>query len=71
MAFVSDIRGYETRITSRAADMFRSAAQAYDRRRLFNQTLRELQALGERELSDLGITRGDIDDIAYNAAYKD
>lgn len=32
----------------------------------YQQTVRELNALGNRELNDLGITRGDIDRIARN-----
>lgn len=30
----------------------------------YQQTVRELNALGNRELTDLGITRGDIERIA-------
>jgi uncharacterized protein YjiS (DUF1127 family) len=34
----------------------------------YNQTVRELNALGNRELTDLGITRGDIERIARDHA---
>jgi len=34
----------------------------------YQQTVRELNALGNRELTDLGITRGDIDRIARDHA---
>jgi uncharacterized protein YjiS (DUF1127 family) len=34
----------------------------------YQTTVRELNALGNRELNDLGITRGDIDRIARDHA---
>lgn len=34
----------------------------------YNRTVRELNALGNRELTDLGITRSDIDRIARDHA---
>ena len=39
--------------------------------RVYRQTLSELQALSQRELSDLGIHRSMIRSIAHEAAYKD
>jgi uncharacterized protein YjiS (DUF1127 family) len=38
-------------------------------RRMFGQTFRELNALTDRELADLGIHRADIRRIAAQAAY--
>lgn len=40
------------------------------RRRVFNQTLNELQGLSNRELADLGLSRGEIRRIAWQAAYE-
>ena len=34
----------------------------------YNRTVRELSALDSRQLDDLGITRGDIDQIARDHA---
>jgi uncharacterized protein YjiS (DUF1127 family) len=34
--------------------------------RRYNQSLRELNRLGDRELADIGITRGDIPRVAWN-----
>jgi len=34
----------------------------------YRQTVRELSALGDRELHDLGITRGDIQPLAMKHA---
>ena len=36
--------------------------------RRYNQSLRELSQLGDRELADIGITRGDIARIAWEDA---
>jgi uncharacterized protein YjiS (DUF1127 family) len=40
------------------------------RRRVFNQTLFELNQLSDRDLSDLGLSRANIADVAREAAYK-
>lgn len=37
---------------------------------VYRTTLRELESLSERELEDLGIHRGSIRAIAYQAAYE-
>jgi len=34
--------------------------------RRYNQSLRELNRLGDRELADIGITRGDIPRVAWD-----
>ena len=39
------------------------------KRRLYNQTVRELDSLTDRELKDLGITRGMIRSIAMESHY--
>ncbi len=69
MAFISDIRGYETTLISRMVSTFRSAAEAYENRRRFEVTVRELNALDTHTLDDLGIGRGQIRDAAFQAVY--
>lgn len=39
------------------------------RRAVYRQTYRELSSMSDRELYDLGITRGDIEGLAYEATY--
>ena len=39
---------------------------AFRQWRRYNQSLRELNRLGDRELADIGITRGDIPRVAWN-----
>ncbi|NVO13769.1 MAG: DUF1127 domain-containing protein [Rhodoplanes sp.] len=39
--------------------------------RKYNESLRELSRLGDRELADIGILRADIQKIAWDAAKAD
>jgi uncharacterized protein YjiS (DUF1127 family) len=39
---------------------------AYKQWRRYNESLRELNRLGDRELADIGITRGDIPRVAWD-----
>lgn len=38
--------------------------------RRYNQSLRELSRLGDRELADIGIVRSDIPTVAWQAAQQ-
>lgn len=69
MTFTDEIRGAEAGLANRIAGAWHSVADAYEKRRKFNATLRELQALSPRELDDLGLSRSDLPDIAYEAVY--
>jgi uncharacterized protein YjiS (DUF1127 family) len=40
----------------------------YRRWRRYNDSVRELNRLGDRELADIGITRGDIPRVALETA---
>ena len=47
-------------------DMFLShLVGVFQQWRRYNQSLRELNRLGDRELADIGITRGDIPRVAW------
>jgi len=39
-------------------------------RRMYNQTIRELNSLSDRELNDLGLCRSMITDVARSAVYN-
>lgn len=39
------------------------------RRAVYRRTYRDLYSMSDRELYDLGITRGDIEGLAYEATY--
>ena len=51
------------------ATILKSAAEDWERHRTFGQTKRELAALSDRELEDIGISRWMIHDIARETAY--
>ena len=38
--------------------------------RAYGNSLQELSRLGDRELADIGISRSDIERLAWNAAHK-
>jgi uncharacterized protein YjiS (DUF1127 family) len=69
MAYANDTMvsagGFVARFRALRADLADRAAKS----RLYNQTRTELSQLTERDLSDLGLCRADIDDVAYQAAY--
>ncbi|MDZ4136098.1 MAG: DUF1127 domain-containing protein [Paracoccaceae bacterium] len=49
--------------------LVKTVKEAVRRRRVYTQTVRELNALSSRELNDLGIHRSMITRIALEAAY--
>jgi len=51
------------------APIFGDIAERIARYRTYRTTLNELQTLSDRDLSDLGISRGEMRSIAYRAAY--
>ncbi|WP_439523780.1 DUF1127 domain-containing protein [Marivita sp.] len=40
------------------------------RRKIYRNTLRELSALSDRELQDLGLNQSELRRVAYQAAYE-
>ena len=48
--------------------MFVAIIQLFQVWRRYNAGIRELSRLGDRELADIGITRGDIERIAWDNA---
>ena len=53
----------------RVNDMFLShVVGVFQQWRRYNQSLRELNRLGDRELADIGITRGDIPRVAWESS---
>ena len=69
MAFVNSSRATTVGIADRAAAVVKTIRVALERRRIFKQTVRELQSLSSRELADLGIHRSMITRVANEAAY--
>ena len=69
MAYVNSSRDGTLGLTERAVQLVKSLRVSLQRRRVFKQTVRELQALSNRELADLGIHRSMITRVASEAAY--
>lgn len=69
MAYATGIHSSESGLIERVADVTGSLRDSWRRFRVYRQTLRELSALGDRELADLGIHRSNIGAIAAEAAY--
>lgn len=56
-------------VLDRLANLKTSLLTAIHQRRVYDRTLAELNALSDRELTDLGMSRLGIADIAREAAY--
>lgn len=69
MAYVNSSRAASYGIVDRAAAIVKTIRVGLERRRVFKQTVRELQALSNRELADLGMHRSMITRVANEAAY--
>jgi uncharacterized protein YjiS (DUF1127 family) len=50
--------------------MFASIVRFVREWQRYNQSMRELSSLGDRELADIGISRSDIQRVAWNACHK-
>jgi uncharacterized protein YjiS (DUF1127 family) len=70
MAYVNSSRQVSVSFGDRIVALVKVASQSMQRRRLYLQTLHELNGLTERDLADLGMARGDINRVAYQAAYQ-
>lgn len=69
MAYVNSTRVAQISVLDRIANLFTAASAVMERRRVYGQTVRELRALSDRDLADLGISASMIPSIAHEAAY--
>ncbi|MGL6211141.1 MAG: DUF1127 domain-containing protein [Paracoccaceae bacterium] len=69
MAYVNSTRTVSNGLADRFTGFVKSLKLAAQRRAVYEQTVRELNALTNRELADLGIARLNIADVARVAAY--
>jgi uncharacterized protein YjiS (DUF1127 family) len=58
-----------TSLNERIASFRAQLADKAAKRRVYHQTLSELQSLTIRDLADLGMSRSMIQSVAYEAAY--
>jgi uncharacterized protein YjiS (DUF1127 family) len=71
MAYVNSSRSAQVSFYDRFAAVVKVVSDLIERRRVYNQTLFELNGLSDRDLSDLGLSRSTISQVAHEAAYKD
>jgi uncharacterized protein YjiS (DUF1127 family) len=69
MAYVNNSRAASPGLADRFAMFVAAAKMNAAKRRVYQKTVRELHALTDRELTDLGISRLSIEDVARVAAY--
>jgi uncharacterized protein YjiS (DUF1127 family) len=71
MAYVNSSRSAQVSFSDRFAAVVKVVMDLIERRRVYNQTLFELNNLSDRDLCDLGLSRSSITQVAREAAYKD
>lgn len=69
MAYVSTNRIAPKGFAERLAAVKDSVVTAINQRRIYAQTVAELNSLSDRDLADLGISRLGIAAVAHEAAY--
>jgi uncharacterized protein YjiS (DUF1127 family) len=69
MAYANTTQVARSGLMARLALLKDGIASAVQQRRVYSRTLAELNALTDRELTDLGMSRLAIPDIAHEAAY--
>ena len=62
-------RGIFAGIADRVSTFFREMSVFNAQYRVYRTTIRELSALSDRDLADLGLSRSMIADIAHEAAF--
>ena len=69
MAYVNSSRAASLGLSDRISAVVASVKLSLQRRATFQHTLNELNALSDRDLADLGLSRSSIRMIARAAAY--
>jgi uncharacterized protein YjiS (DUF1127 family) len=69
MAYANNSRTASLGLADRFAALVATVKAKAAKRRIYETTVRELNALTDRELTDLGISRLSIEDVARVAAY--
>ncbi len=69
MAIATEAHAVEAGAFNRIAGIFHAVVTTVQKRRVYRLTLSELSKLSDRELDDLGISRGNLHTIARRAAY--
>lgn len=70
MAYVNTTRTVSVSFSDRFSALLKVAFGLVERRRIYSQTVFELNSLSDRDLADLGISRSAIGAVARDAAYN-
>ena len=69
MAYTTQSRGFALTLGERLGAVRARLAEAAAQRKVYRTTVAELDALSNRDLSDLGLSRSMIKSVAIEAAY--
>ncbi len=69
MAYATEIRIPGAALIERTGTFMSSLADRFAKYQLYRNTVRELEALSDRDLADLGLHRSSIRSIALESAY--
>jgi uncharacterized protein YjiS (DUF1127 family) len=62
--------GAQNGLAARFSTLLETIRLRNEKRKVYRQTFGELSSLSDRDLSDLGLSRGEIRRVAYQAAYE-
>ncbi len=68
MAYATTTR-IEAGLFDRIVNAFHAFTAKNAQHRSYRKTVLELESLSSHELNDLGLTRGDINDVAYQSTF--
>ena len=67
---VNRVTGERAGPKRKRTDMFANLVRLVREWKRYNRSMSELSRLGDRELADIGISRSDIQRVAWNAAHR-
>lgn len=70
MAYVNTTNAPTTSFFARIGTAFDALATRYKNYRLYRETFEGLSALSNRELADLGLNRGELRQVSWDAATR-
>jgi uncharacterized protein YjiS (DUF1127 family) len=70
MAYLTEFRLKKSTLIDQITDFWDVVKTGFEKRRMYRRTIQELSSLSTRELSDLGIHRSMIRQIALEASDK-
>ena len=69
MAYITEANPTSLNLFQRISEFRARLATASAQRKMYNQTVNELNSLSNRDLADLGLSRSMINEIAFETAF--